>query len=82
MAKNKKSKDEELRDDPELWWNPGRAARELDTTKQGLAVARCERRDTPPWHKIGAKVRYRPADVLRWIEEHRVEPRKLKEGGE
>jgi hypothetical protein len=50
------------------------AAQLLKTTPGSLAVGRCQRRDGPPFYKIGRKVLYRKSDLLSWVESHRVDP--------
>lgn len=41
-----------------------------------LAVDRCLRRDHPPYVKVGRKVLYRRADVVAWLEAHRVDQKR------
>jgi hypothetical protein len=43
-------------------------------SKRSLAVDRCQRRDTPPWIRIGGRIYYEPDDLWRWIEAHKVDP--------
>jgi hypothetical protein len=53
---------------------PSELADFLRKTRGALAVERCQRRDTPPWIKIGRKILYRKEDVLAWLEAHSVSP--------
>jgi hypothetical protein len=41
---------------------------------KSMAVARCLRRDHPPYLKVGRKILYRRADVLAWLDAHVVSP--------
>lgn len=50
------------------------AAQLLRTTARGLQVARCCRRETPPFIKLGRRVLYRLSDVEKWIAAHVVDP--------
>lgn len=53
---------------------PKEAAKFLRTTTASLATARCLRRGSPPFVKVGKRVLYRRADVERWIEACLVNP--------
>lgn len=56
-------------------WSPEQVAEMLGVSKQTLAVWRCEQRYPLPYVKVGSRVRYRPADVERFLE------RRAKAGG-
>lgn len=45
---------------------------------KSMAVARCTRRDHPPYLKVGRKILYRRADVLAWLDAHIVNPAERK----
>lgn len=49
-------------------WSPDQVAEILGVSKQTLAVWRCEQRYPLPYVKVGSRVRYRPADVERFLE--------------
>ena len=49
-------------------WCPEQVAEILGVSKQTLAVWRCEQRYPLPYVKVGSRVRYRPADVERFLE--------------
>jgi hypothetical protein len=49
-------------------------AKFLRKTPVALAVERSQRRDTPPWVKLGRKILYRKQDVLDWLDAHSVSP--------
>ena len=48
------------------------AAEYLGIRRQTLEVWRCTRRVNIPYHKIGRCVRYRRADLDRYLDAHRV----------
>jgi excisionase family DNA binding protein len=52
----------------EKLWPPEQVAEMLGVSKQTLAVWRCEQRYPLPYLKVGSRVRYRPADVERFVE--------------
>lgn len=54
---------------------PIEVARWIRSTTRALSTARCLRRDTPKWIKIGRKVLYRSSDVRDWLDRHAVQPR-------
>ncbi|HLI30092.1 MAG TPA: helix-turn-helix domain-containing protein [Terriglobia bacterium] len=54
---------------------PPEAAELLRTTKRALAAARCLRRDTPPYLRVGRRVLYRRSDIDAWLAERVVDPR-------
>ena len=39
---------------------------------ESMAVARCARRDHPPYLKVGRRILYKRTDVLAWLESHAV----------
>jgi hypothetical protein len=43
-------------------------------SRKVLAVDRCLGRDHPPYIKIGRKILYKRADVLRWLDGHVINP--------
>lgn len=49
-------------------WSPEQVAEMLGVSKQTLAVWRCEQRYPLRYVKVGSRVRYRPADVERFLE--------------
>ena len=51
--------------------NESRVAQQLDCEQKTLQAWRC-RGGGPPYVKIGSLVRYKPQDVLDWIEQRRV----------
>ena len=53
---------------------PTETAQLLRTTRKTLAVWRCNRRNGPPYLKLGAKVLYRRADVEAFITRRTVHP--------
>lgn len=53
------------------------AAAYLGVKPQTLAVWACRRTAGPPFFKIGARVKYRQADLDAWIESRRVETSSL-----
>ena len=53
-------------------WSPGQVAEILGVSKQTLAVWRCEQRYPLPYVKVGSRVRYRPADVERFLERRAI----------
>ena len=57
---------------------PAEVARLRRTSVGALAVERCERRDHPPFFKIGRKILYRRSDVVAWIEAHKIIPSNAK----
>ncbi|MGH8596261.1 MAG: helix-turn-helix domain-containing protein [Gammaproteobacteria bacterium] len=51
-----------------------RAAEILGIKPQTLAVWRSNHRYGIPFHKVGSKVRYKVADLQRWLDSRRVTP--------
>lgn len=49
-------------------WSPDQVAEIFGVSKQTLAVWRCEQRYPLPYVKVGSRVRYRPADIERFLE--------------
>jgi hypothetical protein len=47
-------------------------AQRLRTTPDSLAVARCQRRPTPPYIKVGRKVLYSEKAVEKWLRSRTV----------
>ncbi|MGV0952815.1 MAG: helix-turn-helix domain-containing protein [Fluviibacter sp.] len=54
-----------LLDDPQ-------AAEFIGVSPQTLPIWRCTGRYSIPYIKVGRKVRYRPEDLLAWLESRRV----------
>ena len=54
--------------------SPEQAAEFLGTTPGTLAVWRCNRRYDLPYVKVGKSVRYRQADLERFVESRTVSP--------
>jgi excisionase family DNA binding protein len=54
-------------------WTPEQAAKQLNVEPKTLAQWRSTRRRPLPFVKVGGLVRYRPADVAAFIENHLME---------
>jgi excisionase family DNA binding protein len=48
-------------------WSPEKVAEVLGVSKQTLAVWRCANRYPLAYVKVGSRVRYRPADVQKFM---------------
>ena len=57
--------------------NDGKAADVLDTQIQTLRNWRCQLKG-PPYIKIGRNVRYRLEDLIKFMEDNRIDPNDLK----
>lgn len=53
-------------------WNDAQAAAFIGVSRGTLANWRCTKREIIPYIKIGSRVRYRPADVERWLDHQTV----------
>lgn len=59
---------------PHEYMTPREVAELIRKPVSSLAVDRCQRRDHPPYLKIGRKILYNKSEVLAWLESHRVTP--------